>query len=92
MIQDFMLKILICFNSPISEHLTPMHRTPHVFPIPLWNWAIFVALESLSGGLQMFYELQKYKNNLWGFNFSWIFKCSLTSLFTLVTKIQGSLG
>jgi hypothetical protein len=57
MIQDFMLEILICFNSPINEHLTPMHQTPHVFPIP--NWAIFVALESLSGGLQMFYELQK---------------------------------
>jgi hypothetical protein len=37
MIQDFMLKIFICFNSPISEHLTPMHQTPHVFPILLWN-------------------------------------------------------
>jgi hypothetical protein len=34
-----------------------MHQTPHVFPIP--NWAIFVALELLSGGLQMFYKLQK---------------------------------
>jgi hypothetical protein len=59
MIQDFMFEILIYFNSPISEHLTPMNRTPHVFPLPLWNSAIFVALESLSRGLQMFDELQK---------------------------------
>ncbi len=58
-IKDLKLKILICFNSPISKHLTPLHQTPHIFPIPLANWAIFVVLEVVGGGLQMFFQLKK---------------------------------
>jgi hypothetical protein len=43
MIQGFKLQILICYNSPISRH----------------QMSIFVALETLGEGLQMFFELQK---------------------------------
>jgi len=53
----FKLEILICFNSPITEHWTPLQQTPHIFfPIPLWNWEIFATLEALGGGLQMFFK------------------------------------
>jgi hypothetical protein len=31
-IKDFKLEILFCFNSPITEHRTPLHQTPHIFP------------------------------------------------------------
>ncbi len=30
------LKSWICFNSPITEHWTFLHQTPHVFPILYW--------------------------------------------------------
>jgi hypothetical protein len=33
-------------------------------PIPLPNGAIFVMLEALVGGLQMFFELQKQRKNM----------------------------
>jgi hypothetical protein len=54
-IKDLKLEILICFNSPINKQLTPLHQHPMFFPIPLTNWAIFVVLEMVSGGLQMFF-------------------------------------
>jgi hypothetical protein len=47
-IQGFKLEILICFNSPIIKHST----------------SNFVALETLGEGLQMFFELQKQRNNV----------------------------
>ncbi len=56
MIKDLKLEILICFDSVIAKHWTPLHRIPHVFPIPSLNWEIFVALELLGVGL---------KNILW---------------------------
>jgi hypothetical protein len=31
MIKEFKLEILICFNSLITEHLTPLCQTPHIF-------------------------------------------------------------
>jgi hypothetical protein len=37
----------------------------------------------LSGRLKMLLELQNQKNNVWGFNFVWIFKCSFIDLSTL---------
>jgi hypothetical protein len=40
-------------------------------------------LEALCGGLQMFFELQKQRNNVWGFDLLWVFNYSLTSLSTL---------
>jgi hypothetical protein len=47
-IKDLKLEILICFNSPINKHLTPVHQTPHIFPIPVaieqffwcWKWSV----------------------------------------------------
>ncbi len=82
-IKDIKLKILICFKSPIVEHWTPLHQTPHIFPHPLSNWAILTALEALDEGLQIFFELQKQRNNVWGFHFLWLLKCSLTGVSTL---------
>jgi hypothetical protein len=54
MIQDLKHKIKIYFNSPIIEHWAPLHQTPHILPIPLLNWEIFAALESLGEELQIF--------------------------------------
>ncbi len=68
-IENFKFEILICFNSFITEHWTPLHQMPHIFPILLWNWAIF--------------QLQKQSNNESEFGFLWVLKCSLTSLSNL---------
>jgi len=63
--KDFELKILICFNSLIIIKLwVPLHWTPHNFCIPFSYWAIQAALEALGGGLYMFFELQKQKENV----------------------------
>jgi hypothetical protein len=40
-------------------------------------------LETLGGGLQLFFELQKQMNNVWGFHFLWLLKCLNTGLATL---------
>ncbi len=50
-IKDLKFEILIYFNLPIIQHQTPLHQTPHIFPILLLNWTIFVALEALGGKL-----------------------------------------
>lgn len=63
-------------------------KNPHIFPIPLRNWAIFEALEALGGGLQKFFQLQKQRNNLWRLDLLWILTCSLTSLSSLVRKFR----
>jgi hypothetical protein len=34
-IQKFKLEILICFNSFITNHWTPLHQMPHTFTINL---------------------------------------------------------
>ncbi len=60
MIKNFKLKILICFNSPITKHWTPLHQTPHLFPLPLLNLPIFVAMEALGGGLNRLYNVNNY--------------------------------
>jgi hypothetical protein len=60
----FKLVILICLNSPITKHWAPLHQTPHDFSIPLLNQAIFVTLEALGGGLQMFSELHRSRGKL----------------------------
>jgi hypothetical protein len=61
-------RILICFNLHITKHWTPLHQTSHIFLILLSNWVIFMVFETLGGGLNMFFELQKLKNNMWGFD------------------------
>jgi hypothetical protein len=40
-------------------------------------------LEALGGGLQMFLEHHKQRNNVWGFDLLWLLKCSLIGLPTL---------
>jgi len=55
--KDFKLEILICFDSPTTEHWTPLCQTHQIYPIPLLNWAIFVMLEVVGEGLQIFFEL-----------------------------------
>jgi len=55
-IKDFKLKILICFNALVTKHWTPLHQTPHIFPILLSNWTIFVMLQMLDGRLQMLFQ------------------------------------
>jgi hypothetical protein len=40
-------------------------------------------LEALGEGLQMFFELQKQRNNVWRFDLLWLDEGSLTSLFIL---------
>jgi hypothetical protein len=37
MIKDLKFEILICLNSSIIEHKTPLHKTTHIFPIYLQN-------------------------------------------------------
>ncbi len=81
-------KILICFNLHITEHWTPLHQTSHIFLILLLNWVIFMVLEVLGGGLHMFFELHKLKNNMWGFDLLWILKCSFIDLSTLMRSKQ----
>jgi len=46
MVKDFKLKILICFNSPITEHWTPLHRTPPYFPHSFFKLANFCGIGS----------------------------------------------
>ncbi len=41
--------------------------------IPLLNWAIFAMLGVLSGGLQIFFQLHKKRNNVWRFVLLWFF-------------------
>ncbi len=81
--KDLKLEILIYFNSPNTEHWTPLHQTPHILPIPLPNWHIFETLKVLGGGIKMFFEFQNQRNNLWGVDLIWVLKCSLTDLSTL---------
>ncbi len=64
MMKIFKLDILICLNSPITKHWAALHQTPHNFSILLLNQAIFVTLEVLGGGLQMFSELQRSRGKL----------------------------
>jgi hypothetical protein len=45
-IKEFKLEILICF---ITEHLTPLCQTPHIFAM----------LKAVGGKLQTFLKLQK---------------------------------
>ncbi len=52
------LETPICFNSPITKHWTPSTK----------NLIFFVTLEVLSGGLQMFFQLQKQRNHVWVFD------------------------
>jgi len=80
-IKDFKLKILICFNSPIIKHQTLHIFPPFLYQIDqiLWSW------KPLGGGLQMFLELQKQRNNVWGCDLLWvIIKCLLTGLSTSI--------
>ncbi len=59
---DFKLKTPICFHSLNTELFYT--KTPHIFPIPLPNWAIFAASEVLGGELQIFFELQEHRNTI----------------------------
>jgi hypothetical protein len=45
-----------------------------------------VPLEVESGGLQLFFQLQKHRNNVWGFDLLRLLKCSLTDLATLFPR------
>jgi len=69
-------------------------RRPLLYVIPLWNRAIFATLKALGRGLQMFFHLQKQRNNLSEFDFLWILKCLLTGLSTKVhmkIKLKASI-
>ncbi len=82
--EDFKLKILIFFYLWIIKCLTPLHQTSHIFLIPLPNWAIFMVLEVLDGRLQMFFELQKQRNNVWGFDLLCVLKYLFMNLSILI--------
>ncbi len=58
MIKDFKLEILICFNSPITKHWTPLHQTSYIFPFLY--------------GIEQF--LQHWKRWAEGYKFSFIFR------------------
>jgi len=73
-IKDLKQRIVICFHSPVIEHWTPLHQTPHILHIPLPNWEIFLVLKTLGGRLNMFFEFQNWSNNVWRFNLIF-FKC-----------------
>ncbi len=73
MIQDLKLKILT-LNPSYTKH-------PISSPILLLNSAIFVVLEALGEGLQMFFQ-QKKRNNVWGFDWFWLLKYLSTDLVT----------
>jgi hypothetical protein len=62
MIKDLKLEISICFKSPIIEHWTPLHQTPHILLIPLSNWEIFAPLEALGERLKLFFQLQNQES------------------------------
>jgi hypothetical protein len=79
--EDFKLKILICFHSPII-----LEQTPHISPLHLPNWIVFVALEALGGGSKCFMSFRS-KWTMCEDSTSFEFKCSLTRLFILVWKV-----
>ncbi len=63
-----------------SQHWSLLHQAPHIFPLLLnridqflWHWKHM-------SPLQMFFKLQKERNNVWGFYSLWVIDCSLTSL------------
>jgi hypothetical protein len=63
MIKDFKLEILICLIDP-SPNIEPCY-TKHALSSPfLYRIDQFLALEELGGGLQMFFQLQKERNNV----------------------------
>jgi hypothetical protein len=70
--KKFKIKILVYIINhqtlkEISHHqtLNPLSTKHPIFsPIPLPNSASFAALETLGGGLQLFFELQKQMNNV----------------------------
>jgi hypothetical protein len=51
--------------------------------MPLQNWTIFWGIGSTTEGLQMFFQIQKQRKNVWRFDLLWVFKCLVISLFTL---------
>jgi hypothetical protein len=55
----------------VVAHQTLKLFTPNILylPIPLWNRAIFAPLKALGRGLQMFFQLQKQRNNVSEFDF-----------------------
>jgi hypothetical protein len=57
MIKDFKLEILKCFNSLIIEHW--------IFHIFIFFYQIGQILKALGEWLQMFFELQKQRINVW---------------------------
>jgi hypothetical protein len=55
-------------------------NTPISFPHSFAELTSFCGTGSICGGLQMFFKLQKERNNVWGFYFLWVIDCLLTSL------------
>ncbi len=78
-------KSLSVLSHPSSNIEALLHQTPQILLIPLSNWEMFLALEALGEALKMFFELQNQRNNVWGVDLIWIFKCSLTGLSTLLS-------
>jgi hypothetical protein len=56
--KDLKLETPICFNSPVTKHWAHSAK----------NLIFFVTLEVLSGGRQMFFQLQKQRNHVWVFD------------------------
>ncbi len=63
---------------PTLKPFTP--NTPISFPHSFAELTSFCGTGSICGGLQMFFKLQKERNNVWGFYFLWVIDCLLTSL------------
>ncbi len=47
LIKESKLKILICYNSFITKHWTPLHQTPHVFPHSFIELSNFCSFQSV---------------------------------------------
>jgi len=70
----------VLIHSPPTTKPSPLHQTLRIFLIHLSNWVIFAELEALGEGLQIFFDLQKKRKNMWGFELLWVLKFSLTGI------------
>jgi hypothetical protein len=83
-IKDLKLRILICFHSLVIEHWTPFTPNIPYLAHSFTKLKDFFDVGNVRWRLNMFFELQNWNNNVWGFNLVWVFKCSFTNLSTLI--------
>jgi len=63
-----------------STNIEPLYTKHHIFP-HFFIYIFFVALEALGWRLQMFFELQKQRNNVWGFDLLWFFNVYFLAIY-----------